>query len=296
MSQYLSSCKLCPRKCGVNRLNNELGFCKSGKDAIIYSHNLHHGEEPPISGTSGSGTIFFSHCNSHCVYCQNYQFSQEGRGRKVTEKELAEIMLSLQQKGAHNINLVTPTHFAAQIIDAVYIAKEKGLHIPIVYNTLGYELPETLKLLENIVDIYLVDMRYSDNSMSKKHSDIPDYVSYNRSAVRIMHKQKGDLAIKKDIAEKGLIIRILVIPNQVSGSKSNLEFIKNEISINTYISLMSQYHPAYNALKYPKLSRQINRKEYKDVQDCLHSLKLENGWIQEPPTETDRQQFFGVNF
>lgn len=296
MLDLLSSCKLCPRQCGVNRLKGELGFCRAGKDLKIYSYHLHFGEEPPISGARGSGTIFFSHCNSHCVYCQNYKFSRQGEGKIVGVDELAGMMLDLQKKGAHNINLVTPTHFVPLIIDAINVAKKSGLFIPIVYNTNGYEMPETLDLLKDIVDIYLPDMRYGDNKMAEKYSSLPDYVSYNKKAVKMMHEQAGDLIIENSIAKKGLLIRHLVLPNGIAGTKEIMRFIKEEISPNTYISLMSQYYPVFEAYKYPEINRQITRREYQEATDIMLEFGLENGWCQEPPSESDRDSLLGENF
>lgn len=296
MLNLLSSCKLCPRRCGVNRLKGKKGFCGAGKDLKTYNYHLHFGEEPPISGIKGSGTIFFSHCNSRCVYCQNYKFSQLEEGKKIEINELAESMLTLQRQGAHNINLVTPTHFVPQIILAIDTAKEMGLSIPIVYNTNGYEVQETLDLLNGIIDIYLPDMRYSNNEMAERYSELKDYVTYNRNAVKIMYKQAGDLVMEDGIAKKGLIIRHLVLPNGIAGTEETMKFIKDEISPSTYISLMSQYYPVYKAGEYQELNRQITVKEYEEAVNIMSDLGLENGWIQEMPTDEDRSDYFGVNF
>lgn len=295
MIDLLSSCKLCPRRCGVNRLNSEKGFCGAGKDLRIYNYHLHHGEEPPISGVTGSGTIFFTYCNSRCAYCQNYRFSQLGEGKKIEIDELADIMLELQKKGAHNINLVTPTHFVPQIIIAVKAARGRGLSIPIVYNTNGYEMPETLELLKGIVDIYLPDMRYSSNEMAEKYSSLVDYVSYNRDAVRIMYQQAGELVVENGIAKKGLIIRHLVLPDDIAGTQETMRFIMDEISQNVHISLMGQYYPVYKANAYPEIDRQITQKEYEDALDIMLSLGLTNGWCQDIP-DIDRSTYLGVNF
>jgi len=292
----LSSCELCPHRCQVNRLKGELGFCRAGEDIVVYDYQLHLGEEPPLSGTRGSGTIFFSHCNSRCVYCQNYRFSQSGDGRKVTIRELAEMMLFLQKQGAHNINLVTATHFVPEIIAAFTISAENGLRVPIVYNTNGYELPETLKLLEGIVDIYLPDMRYSNDAAAQKYSSLPDYVSYNREAVKIMYQQVGDLQIKDGIATRGLIIRHLVLPNDIAGSRDTLTFIKNELSPAVAVSVMGQYYPLFQASRYPELNRQPTAAEYEPVLALVDELGLVNGWCQEIPDETDRNRFLGENF
>lgn len=296
MMELLSSCQLCPRKCGVNRLKGEIGFCGVGKDLKIYNYHLHFGEEPPISGTHGSGTIFFSHCNSRCAYCQNYKFSQVGEGSEVKIQELSEIMLNLQKKGAHNINLVTPTHFTPQIKEAINISKQSGLSIPIVYNTLGYELTEILESLRGLIDIYLPDMRYSDNLNAIKYSSLPDYVKFNREAVKEMYKQVGDLILEDEVAKKGLIIRLLVLPNNIAGIRDTMKFIAEKVSPNTYISLMSQYYPVYKADGHPEINRQITKREYEEALEAMEEFGLKNGWIQESPSEKDREHFLGTNF
>lgn len=291
----LSNCRICPRNCGADRTRGKLGYCRAGVKASIYSHMLHQGEEPPISGERGSGAIFFSRCNMKCVYCQNYRFSQLDEGREVTASELAGIMLSLQRRGCHNINLVSPTHYLPQILAALEEALGKGLSIPIVYNTSGYELKNSIRPLEGVIDIYLPDMRYSDNAMAKKYSDAPDYVESNTESVIEMHRQVGDLVIRKDgIAEKGLIIRLLALPEGVSGTIKTLQFIKENISENTYLSIMSQYYPTFKAYGFPEISRGIDRREYTNVVDEAHLLGLNNGWIQELPKDFDRK-FFGTD-
>ena len=296
MLSLLSSCKLCPHQCKVNRLKGEKGFCNAGQDAVVYSSQIHMGEEPPISAKNGSGTIFFSHCNSRCVYCQNYIFSQSNKGRKVNAEELSFIMLELQKQGVHNINLVTPTHYVPQIIIAVKKAKMEGLNIPIIYNTNGYELPETLYLLNGIVDIYLTDMRYSNSDIAMRYSSLSKYVFHNRKAVKIMQEQVGDLIIDKGIAKKGVIIRLLVLPNQQAGILDTMQFLKKEISANIYISLMEQYYPTYKAKEYPEINRRITYSEYKEAVDIFNNLGFENGWIQERHTSQDCDRFLGVNF
>lgn len=296
MLNPLSSCQLCPHRCRVNRLKNEKGFCGAGKDVVVYSYHLHFGEEPPLSGTRGSGTIFFSFCNSRCVYCQNYKFSRLHEGKIISIGELAEIMLSLQEEGAHNINLVTPTHFVPQIILALNTAKTKGLSIPIVYNTGGYELEETLEVLDGIIDIYLPDMRYSKNEFAVKYSGLPEYVSYNRNAVKVMFRQVGNLVLEDGIAKRGLIIRHLVLPNGQAGTRETMKFIKNEISPGVYISLMGQYYPVFKANQYPEINRCITQPEYESAIDVLCELGLKNGWCQEKHTGTDRKKFLGANF
>lgn len=291
--KLLKHCCLCPRKCGVDRLKDEQGHCKTGLKARVSSYLLHHGEEPPISGTCGSGTIFFTYCNLNCVYCQNYHLSQEGEGREVKETELAEFMLELQRQGAHNINLVTPTHVMPQILKALLIAVEGGLKLPIVYNTGGYELVPVLKLLDGIVDAYLVDMRYADNAFSKKYSNAPDYPLFNQKAVHEMHRQVNDAKINNQgIIESGLVIRHLVLPHNIAGTEKILSFIKNEVSGNSYISLMSQYSPYYKANSFPLIKRRITYEEYQKTIDIMARLGLTFGWVQE---SGGLERFAGTN-
>lgn len=278
----LENCSICPRKCKVNRLKNQLGYCKSGLNPKIYSYLAHQGEEPPISGTRGSGTIFFSNCNMSCVYCQNYEFSQLGAGNETSLDELAQIMLQMQAKGCHNINLVTPTHTMPQIISALALAIPKGLNIPLVYNTSGYELREIIALLEGIVDIYLPDMRYANSEMAVKYSQAPDYPKFNQSAVKEMHRQTGIAQINQaGLIEKGMIIRHLVLPENISGTDSTMKFISEEISSETYISLMSQYMPLYKSNRFTEISRRITRQEYAHVQATMEEYGLHNGWTQD---------------
>ncbi len=281
--QLLESCRVCPRECGVNRLRNDrLGFCRSGLNPVVSSASPHHGEEPPLSGTSGSGTIFLTNCNLRCVYCQNYPISQLGNGAERTPGELACQMLWLQEQGCHNLNLVTPTHFMPQILKAIGIAKERGFHLPIVYNTSGYESIEALRLLDGIVDIYLPDMRYSDDPTARKYSVAPHYPEINRSAVREMYRQVGNLVLDENgIAKKGLIIRHLVLPNGLSGTDGIMKFLAEEVSRDVYISLMSQYFPAHKAHEFKELSRRITAGEYDEACKIMEKYGLENGWTQE---------------
>ncbi len=277
----LKNCCLCPRYCKVNRLKKEIGFCRAGSKAKIYSYLAHFGEEPAISGQKGSGTIFFSNCNLRCIYCQNYKFSQLGQGREVEIEELAQIMLTLQQKGCHNLNLVTPTHYLPQIIQALLLATKNGLNIPIVYNSSGYENINTLNYLNNIVDIYLADMRYCSNKESNFYSQAPDYLEINQAAIKIMYKQVGNLILDEEgVAHRGLIVRHLVLPNQISSSLQILNFIAKNISLDTYISLMSQYTPTYKAKGYSLLSRRITSLEYETVVQEMHKFGFNNGWMQ----------------
>jgi putative pyruvate formate lyase activating enzyme len=281
--QLLESCRACPRECGVNRLENDkLGFCRSGLKPVISSASAHHGEEPPLSGTRGSGTIFFANCNLRCVYCQNYPISQMGNGVERTPGELACQMLSLQDEGCHNLNLVTPTHFMPQILKALGIARERGFHLPIVYNTSGYESVEALKLLDGIVDIYLPDMRYSNERSARSFSIATDYPAVNRAAVKEMFRQVGNLALdEKGIAQRGLIIRHLILPNGQSGTRGVMKFLAEEISKDVYISLMSQYFPAYKAHDIKELARRITEEEYEEAYRVMQEYGLENGWMQE---------------
>lgn len=278
----LESCVICPRKCRVNRLKNERGFCRVGKLAKVFNYQPHHGEEPPISGTNGSGTIFFSSCNMHCVYCQNYTFSQQDQGKEVGEEELAQMMLTLQAKGCHNINLVTPTHQMPQILIALKIAADSGLKIPIVYNSSGYELSEVIKLLEGVVDIYLADLRYGDEPAGAKYSKAKDYPKYSQEALKEMQRQVGVAEIGADgMIKKGLIIRHLVLPNGLSGTEKIMRFISKELSPETYISLMSQFLPTYKAAEFKELNRRLTFKEYQEAKEIMEKYRLSNGWIQE---------------
>lgn len=295
LKNSLCKCATCPRKCGVNRSKNELGYCRAPYNIKVYSCYPHHGEEPPISGTKGSGTVFFSHCNMKCVYCQNYHFSQLDKGKSVSANQLSDMMLGLQEKGCHNINLVSPTHFLPQILSALEIAIEKGLSVPIVYNTSGYELPAIIRLLDGIVDIYLTDMRYANDPMALKYSDAQGYAGFNRQSVVEMQRQAGDLILDDNgIARKGLIIRLLALPGGISGTIDSLKFIRNSVSKNSYLSLMSQYYPTYKASGYKEISKGISKDEYKFIIDEAHLLGLNNGWIQQMPSAED-SKYFGTN-
>jgi putative pyruvate formate lyase activating enzyme len=267
----------------VNRLKDDkLGFCRSGLNPVISSVSPHHGEEPPLSGTKGSGTIFLTNCNLRCVYCQNYPISQMGNGTVRTTGELACQMLSLQEQGCHNLNLVTPTHFVPQILKALGIARDRGFALPIVYNTGGYESLETLRLLDGIVDIYLPDMRYNDNAVALKYSDAPHYVESNRAAIREMYRQVGNLVMdEQGIAKRGMIIRHLVLPGGLSGTEGVMKFLAEEISQDVTISLMSQYFPACKTGEFPEINRRITEAEYDAAYESKMKYDLKNGWIQE---------------
>lgn len=279
--QMLNECMLCPRKCRANRLAGEKGFCESGAQVVISSYGLHHGEEPPVSGQRGSGTIFFTGCNLRCLFCQNYQISQEYEGREISIEDLADAMLSLDSQGAHNINLVSPTHFVPQILEALLIAAEKGLELSIVYNTNGYDTIETMKLLDGIVDIYLPDIKYSDDRYAKAYSGVSNYIRHNRAALKEMYRQVGDLVMNDSgVALHGVIIRHLVLPMGGAGSFASLDFIKNELSADALVSLMSQYHPCYKAEAHTILNRRLKHKEYDEVVAYAEKLGLDNCYIQ----------------
>ena len=281
--QLLERCRVCPRECGVDRLKNDkIGFCRSGLNPVVSSASAHHGEEPPLSGTKGSGTIFLANCNMKCVYCQNYPISQLGNGVEKTPAELACQMLWLQEQGCHNCNLVTPTHFMPQILKAWGLARERGFILPLVYNTSGYDSVEALRLLDGIVDIYLPDMRYSDDRVAMLYSLAPHYVAVNRAAVREMFRQVGNLELDAhDIAKRGLIIRHLVLPGGLSGTEGVMKFLAEEISKDVHISLMSQYFPAYKASEFKELSRRATTEEYEEAYRTMEQYGLENGWVQE---------------
>jgi len=284
----LGKCSICPRDCGVNRLEGEKGTCGVAKDLVISTASLHFGEEPPISGFRGSGTIFFSSCNLKCVFCQNYTISQQRQGYVVSEEELAETMMALQKKGAHNINLVTPTHFGPQIMAALLKAYEKGLRIPIVYNCGGYNSLEMLKLWDGIVDVYMPDMKYGIGENARKYSSAPDYPRINQENIREMHRQVGDLQMDSNgVACRGLLIRHLVLPNDIAGTENVLRFVAEEISRKSCVSLMSQYFPQYRADEFPELNRGITRAEYMRAKQMMEKLGLSSGWHQNVPIDPE---------
>jgi len=280
--QILKACQLCPRRCGVNRTRGERGFSRSGLFPIVSSYNVHHGEEPPISGARGSGTIFLTHCNLHCVFCQNYPISQLGVGREKSVEALGQMMLDLQERGCHNINWVTPTHFVPQILDALFFAVERGFRLPLVYNTNGYDSPETLELLEGIVDIYLPDMKYADEGTARVCSQAPNYPAVNASAIQEMYRQVGRGKYAGDgTMERGLIIRHLLLPNGLAGTESMARFVAETLSGQCPVSLMTQYFPAYRAKGFPKLRRRLSRQEFDEALEILDRYRLSGGWMQE---------------
>lgn len=290
LEKLLAGCTVCPHRCGVNRYEKYSGRCNSGSLPMVYSYGPHHGEESPLSGWRGSGTIFFGSCNLRCVFCQNYTISQrprEGRENEVSVPQLAAIMLSLQERGCHNINFVSPTHFVPQIVRAVEHAVKKGLHLPLVYNTNGYDTVETLRLLDGIVDIYLPDLKYGDDDKAYKYSKIKDYVLHARQALREMYRQVGE---KEEIdgsgiMYRGLIIRHLMLPNDISGSKETLRWIAHNLSPDVHISVMSQYHPSNRAFEFNELNRGLSRAEYREIVEEVHRLKMTNAMIQGAPFE-----------
>ncbi len=280
--KLLQNCRVCPRRCGVDRLNGERGICRVGKNPMISSGNVHFGEEPPISGIRGSGTIFFTGCNLRCIYCQNFPISQLGHGMEITTRDLAERMISLQSRGCHNINLVTPTHSVPQILEALSFAWDMGFDLPLVYNSSGYDSIESLRLLDGIIDIYLPDMRYSDNQVAKRLSSVEDYVEINQEAVREMYRQVGNLVTNEDgIAKKGLLIRHLILPFDLAGSKKTFRFIKEEISAQAYVSLMGQYFPSFKAKEDVSINRKITHAEYEQAKESFFESGLTSGWMQE---------------
>jgi putative pyruvate formate lyase activating enzyme len=286
----LASCDICPRECHTDRLQDETGYCHSGALPIVVSYCDHHGEEPVLSGDRGSGTIFFANCNLRCLYCQNYQISQDWQKQKENEVDcyrLAEYMLYLQDRlGCHNINLVSPSHFAPQIMKALLMAIPMGFHLPLVYNTNGYDSLETLRELDGVIDIYLPDFKYFDNKWALELSGVGNYVEKAQSAIKEMYRQVGNLTLDDDgIAQRGLIVRHLILPNRLSGSKEVLEWLATELSPEVTISLMSQYRPIHRAHEFLAIARSITQDEYEAVFSLLDKLGMENGWVQQMGAE-----------
>lgn len=261
---HLENCDLCARYCHVNRRQTiEGAACRTGEKAVVHSFGPHHGEEDPLRGWAGSGTIFFSWCNLRCVFCQNWEISQKGIGREVEPEDLAGMMLDLQAQGCHNINLVSPSHVVAQILAAVLVAARKGLQLPLVYNTGGFDSPEALALLDGVIDIYMPDMKYGDSDTAHRYSHVRGYWEVNQGAVREMHRQVGDLVIDaRGLAQRGLLVRHLVLPGDLANTDKVLAFIAGQISPRTYVNLMPQYFPCYRACDYPPLDRPITGGEY----------------------------------
>ena len=281
MNKELECCTICPHNCKINRTKNP-GRCKSTDKIKIALYSIHNFEEPCISGEKGSGTIFFSNCNMNCVFCQNYEISQLGGGKEITIEELANVMIKQQERNVQNINLVTPTSYALHIVEAIKIARKKGLEIPIVYNTNGYESVETLKLLEGYVDIYLPDLKYYYDDLAKKYSKVDNYFESATKAIQEMYRQVGTPVLDENgVMKKGLMIRHLILPNEVQNSKKVLKWIKENIDSNVYVSIMAQYFPTYKAKEIPEIARKITKEEYEKVENYLYELDLENGYIQE---------------
>ncbi len=276
--KLLELCVLCPKKCRARRLEGEEGSCKSGAKLKISSVGPHFGEEPPLVGRNGSGTVFLTNCNLHCVFCQNYSLSQLGRGDFITPQELASRMLNLQKRGCHNINFVTPTHFAPQLVKAVMLAAQDGLEIPIVWNCGGYESPEVIKLLEGVVDIYMPDFKYGNDQNGSIYSDAPQYFTKAKQAIKEMYRQVGDLQIENQVATRGLLIRHLVLPNNIAGSRKVLEFIAKDLSVQTYVNIMDQYRPFYRAGEYKELDRRPTREEFIQTIETARDLGLYRGF------------------
>ena len=259
----LECCELCPRRCRVNRLQGETGICRTANEAAVSSYGPHFGEEAPLVGSQGSGTIFFTHCNLRCMFCQNYTISQLGDGKPASKGEMAGMMLALQQRGCHNINFVSPTHVVPQILEALQVAAGLGLSIPLVYNSGGYDSMETLKLLDGIIDIYMPDMKYSDDMNARRFSGVKEYPAVNQAAVKEMHRQVGDLELDEHgVAKRGLLVRHLVLPNGIAGTEGVVRFLAQEVSLNTYLNVMAQYYPSHRAFKIPVLSRPLTREEF----------------------------------
>jgi len=272
------NCQLCPRKCGVNRLKGEKGFCRAPVKPVIFSYHPHFGEEMSLVGGKGSGTIFFSNCNLRCVFCQNWPIAHEGRGKEVQDEDLADMMLKLQSMGCHNINLVTPTHVMPNILNATRIALKKGLHLPLMYNTSGYERLEMLKLLEGIVDIYKPDMKYTDADKAGKYSaGASDYPEVTKKAIIEMHQQVGVLKLDKEgIATRGVIIRHLVMPNRVAGTEKFVKWVAEALPKSTYVNIMAQYRVEYKAYDYPEIARGITSQEFLEAMDWAGKYGLTN--------------------
>ena len=288
----LEKCEVCPHKCKINRNIGQIGRCKSKDTIKIAKVSIHEYEEPCISGENGSGTIFFSNCTMNCVFCQNYEISQEGKGKEYTISDLANMMLSQQKKNVENINLVTPTSYVPQIIEAIKIAKKNGLRIPIIYNTNGYENVETIKKLDGYIDIYLPDLKYADNDLGRQYSNVNNYFEIATKAINEMYKQVGKNIInEKGIMKKGVIIRHLILPNNIPNSKKVLTWIDKNMGNNVFVSVMAQYFPTYNAKEYEEINRRLTTEEYEEIENYLFSLNIENGYIQDFNEEDDETLF-----
>lgn len=279
--ELLEQCKICPHECKINRNNGKIGRCKSTDKVKIALYSTHNFEEPCISGKKGSGTVFFSNCNLNCIFCQNYEISQEGKGEEISIEGLAEIFLKQQEKDVENINLVTPTSYVPQIIEAIKIAKSKGLKLPIVYNTNGYEKIETLKMLDGYIDIYLPDFKYAQNELGKRLSKVDNYFEITTEALREMYKQTGKAIFDdRGIMQKGMIVRHLVLPNHLVNSRKVLKWLNDNMN-DVFVSIMAQYFPTYKAKELEDINRKLTKEEYEQIESYLYRLNLENGYIQE---------------
>ena len=288
MKNLLKSCRLCPRNCGVNRLDGEIGYCRAGKEIKIARASLHQWEEPCISGTRGSGTVFFSNCSLNCVFCQNHSISQEGIGNNVSIERLSHIFLDLQAQGAHNINLVTPTHYVCLIIDAIKLAKQKGLILPILYNSSGYENLETLKLLKGYIDVYLPDIKYFHDKYALRYSGAKDYFYYARRAVNEMFDQVGQVKFDSNgIIQKGVLIRHLLLPGLLFDSKKIIDFIYKNFKDSVYISIMNQYTPLYKVSEFNEINKPLNPKHYDSLINYALAIGVNNGFIQDSGTSSN---------
>jgi len=271
----LADCTVCAHECRVNRLKGELGVCRGGRYAAVDSYGPHFGEEAPLVGTGGSGTIFFAFCNLKCLFCQNYDISQRGEGDEVSGRKLAGMMLDLQKSGCHNVNLVSPSHFVPQFVKALAAARGQGLKIPVVYNTGGYDSLETLDLLDGIVDIYMPDIKFGDDETGKKYTGADRYFTVARQAVKKMHEQVGDLVLdERGVAVRGLLVRHLVLPENLARTGQVMEFLAEDISVNTFVNIMDQYYPAFKAFRHPELNRRITGEEYRRAVEAAEKAGL----------------------
>jgi len=273
--QLLENCRVCPHGCGVNRLAGDAGRCRTSRQAALSSYGAHFGEERPLVGSGGSGTIFFANCNLNCLFCQNYCTSHLGEGSDVSREQLAEVMLSLQSSGCHNINLVSPSHVVPQVLEALELAAGSGLHLPLVYNSGGYDSVETLRILDGIIDIYMPDMKYDDDEIADRLSGCKGYPHYNRAAVKEMHRQVGDLEMdEQGVARRGLLVRHLVLPQGLAGTRGIVDYISRDISGDTYVNVMAQYHPCYRAFEVPGLERRVSYAELAEALSLARAAGL----------------------
>ena len=278
----IEQCEICPRKCRVNRKIGEKGYCRCDDKIKLALVSTHYYEEPCISKLNGSGTIFFSNCNLNCVFCQNYEISQEGKGKEISTNRLAEIFLEQQERKVNNINLVTGTMYVEQIIDAIKIARKNGLKIPIIYNTNGYENVETIKMLNGYIDVYLPDLKYYSDEIAIKYSNAKDYFNIATAAIKEMYNQVGNVVLDDSgIIKRGIIIRHLILPNHIQNTKNVLKWIANNLDKDIYVSIMAQYFPTYKAKNIKEINRKINLKEYKEIEDFVYLLGFKNGYMQD---------------